>query len=299
MSIPEFPPAPNQVAGDKINVSSKSFITMWLLAVLLGFFGADHFYLNRTKTALIKLFTLGGLGAWWLLDIVLAVLGKQKDSAGIYVTPKKNEQLIAAVLSPFIVLAIVLSNSNPAEEPSGSSTPKPSNSTFETFEMPDLVGLYGDEAVDELKAFGIELSDISFVTQGETGTLDVSTYEVCSHDPAPRAITNSTKVTIEVAKFCSITGEPSASESPSPEPTQSIDEVEYIEVRDAVGLDYQTAQDIWRAQGLIVLPAIDATGQGRWAFIDSNWVVVAQDLSPGSRVEVGTGITASIKKIGE
>lgn len=61
-------------------------------------------------------------------------------------------------------------------------------------------------------------------------------------------------------------------------------------------MNYQAAQDLWRSSGLFVLPAIDETGANRLAFIDSYWVVVAQDLAPGTTVPANTGITATIKK---
>ena len=68
-------------------------------------------------------------------------------------------------------------------------------------------------------------------------------------------------------------------------------------VPDAVGLDYQRAQDTWRGAGLVVLPAEDATGANRIPIIDSNWVVISQEPSAGSRVHEGSSITATIKKL--
>jgi hypothetical protein len=81
------------------------------------------------------------------------------------------------------------------------------------------------------------------------------------------------------------------SEAATPQSTPST-----IKVPDGVGMNYQDAQDMWRAAGLIVLPATDATGANRIPVLDSNWFVVAQDLKPGSKVPVDTGITATVKK---
>ena len=72
-----------------------------------------------------------------------------------------------------------------------------------------------------------------------------------------------------------------------------------VVVPNGVGLDYQSAQDRWRAVGLVVLPAIDATGANRLPVIDSNWVVLAQDLKPGKKVEAGASITATVKKFSD
>ena len=69
-----------------------------------------------------------------------------------------------------------------------------------------------------------------------------------------------------------------------------------LTVPNGVGKDYQTAQDIWRAAGLHVAPATDATGANRMPLIDSNWVVLAQDLKAGSKVPTDSFITATVKK---
>jgi beta-lactam-binding protein with PASTA domain len=72
-----------------------------------------------------------------------------------------------------------------------------------------------------------------------------------------------------------------------------------IKVPNGVGLDYQSAQDRWRAAGLHVLPAVDATGKHRLPVIDANWIVLSQDPKAGKKVNRGTFITATVKKSGE
>jgi beta-lactam-binding protein with PASTA domain len=69
-----------------------------------------------------------------------------------------------------------------------------------------------------------------------------------------------------------------------------------VVVPNGVGLDYQSAQDLWRAAGLHVLPAKDATGANRLPVIDSNWLVVGQDPSAGVTVKSGSFITATVRK---
>jgi len=71
---------------------------------------------------------------------------------------------------------------------------------------------------------------------------------------------------------------------------------EKIKVPNGVGLDYQSAQDLWRAAGLHVAPAIDATGAHRLPLVDSNWIVVSQDLKAGTKVAAESFITATVKK---
>ncbi len=69
-----------------------------------------------------------------------------------------------------------------------------------------------------------------------------------------------------------------------------------VTVIDAIGKNYETAQGMWRGEGLHVLPATDALGLGRIPIIDSNWVVVNQDLKGGTRVSHGSFITATVRK---
>jgi TM2 domain-containing membrane protein YozV len=63
-------------------ISPKSRLVVTLLAWFLGVFGAHRFYLGKTGTALLMLFTLGGLGIWALVDFILAVAGVMEDKDG-------------------------------------------------------------------------------------------------------------------------------------------------------------------------------------------------------------------------
>jgi TM2 domain-containing membrane protein YozV len=56
------------------------------LATLLGPFGAHRFYVGKTGTGALMLATLGGLGIWYLYDIVTILGGSFRDASGALVT---------------------------------------------------------------------------------------------------------------------------------------------------------------------------------------------------------------------
>jgi len=58
-----------------IKYNGHYFVTTLLYSLLLGFLGMDRFCLGHTGTAVGKLLTLGGVGIWWIVDIVLLVTG--------------------------------------------------------------------------------------------------------------------------------------------------------------------------------------------------------------------------------
>jgi TM2 domain len=60
-------------------VSERSRGVGLALGFFGGIFGLHRFYVGKTHTALGMLFTFGGLGIWWLYDMVLLVAGEFRD----------------------------------------------------------------------------------------------------------------------------------------------------------------------------------------------------------------------------
>lgn len=57
-----------------------------LLCIFLGGFGAHRFFAGKIGTAFLMIITLGGVGIWWLVDLITIAVGKFKDKQGNYIT---------------------------------------------------------------------------------------------------------------------------------------------------------------------------------------------------------------------
>jgi TM2 domain-containing protein len=64
------------------------------LSVVLGFIGAHRFYVGKVGTAILQLCTLGGLGLWWLYDIILIATGEFTDKRGRLVLKWNREDQV-------------------------------------------------------------------------------------------------------------------------------------------------------------------------------------------------------------
>ncbi|KAF9389224.1 hypothetical protein CPB97_011791 [Podila verticillata] len=62
--------------------SDRSYPIAILLSIFFGYVGIDRFYLGYIVSALIKLITAGGFGIWYIVDIVLIVIGGLPDHNG-------------------------------------------------------------------------------------------------------------------------------------------------------------------------------------------------------------------------
>mgnify|MGYP003822867605 FL=1 len=64
------------------DASTSSRAVALTFVLLLGLVGAHRFYVGRTGSALAMMFTLGGLGLWWIADIIIVATGSMRDHEG-------------------------------------------------------------------------------------------------------------------------------------------------------------------------------------------------------------------------
>jgi TM2 domain-containing membrane protein YozV len=69
-----------------IATSEKRILPAFLLCFLLGVFGAHGFYVGKIGTGFAQLLTLGGLGIWTLVDLILIIVGAFTDADGHKIT---------------------------------------------------------------------------------------------------------------------------------------------------------------------------------------------------------------------
>lgn len=189
----------------------KSFIATWLLAWLVGLWGIDRFYLGKIGTGLAKLFTLGGLGIWWLVDLILVLAGAQRDSQGYRLQGYHQHKKIAWIVTGAVVALGLITNiitgatgaaqfasntndrpaafveasddAEPEAKPAPAAEPEP-----ETVTVPNgLVGMTANDAANALAAVGL-----TAVYDGDP------TAKVLSISPATASVEAGATITLTV-----------------------------------------------------------------------------------------------------
>jgi len=66
--------------------SEKRILVAFLLCFFVGVFGVHRFYAGKVGTGVLQLVTLGGLGIWALVDLILLATGNFRDGEGERIT---------------------------------------------------------------------------------------------------------------------------------------------------------------------------------------------------------------------
>ena len=48
-----------------------NWVLTLVMSIIFGAIGVDRFIMGKVGTGILKLITIGGLGIWWLVDIIL------------------------------------------------------------------------------------------------------------------------------------------------------------------------------------------------------------------------------------
>jgi TM2 domain-containing membrane protein YozV len=77
--------------GPKVEkqVSTKSRLVTLLLCFFVGWGGGHRFYVGKIGTGILMLFTLGGFGMWYFIDLVMIAMGVFKDKENFPITEWK------------------------------------------------------------------------------------------------------------------------------------------------------------------------------------------------------------------
>ena len=67
---------------ERSDIWHRSRLLTLLLCFFFGIFGAHRFYVGKIGTALLMALTLGGLGIWYLIDLLLIAVGSFRDIEG-------------------------------------------------------------------------------------------------------------------------------------------------------------------------------------------------------------------------
>lgn len=103
--------------------AQKDFMTAAMLSLFLGMLGIDRFYLGKVGTGILKLITFGGLGIWYLIDLIIILTGSMKSKNGQPLQGRKKHLKLALIITVvWLVICIGLYATNSSENGVGSLT---------------------------------------------------------------------------------------------------------------------------------------------------------------------------------
>ena len=74
----------SQIAKPDQSESNKTILPIVLFLILLP--TVHRFYVGKIGTGLLFFFTVGGLGIWWIYDVIISITGNFTDKQGRKIT---------------------------------------------------------------------------------------------------------------------------------------------------------------------------------------------------------------------
>ena len=78
----EFDLQKEKLLNSSTTTSTTDWLTLFLLTFFVGVLGVHRFYVGKIGTGFLMLLTLGGLGVWFLVDLILVVTGQYTNKDG-------------------------------------------------------------------------------------------------------------------------------------------------------------------------------------------------------------------------
>jgi hypothetical protein len=149
----------------------------------------------------------------------------------------------------------------------------------------DLLQSQGSYLLDQQDASGL----------GRLQMID-SNWKVCTQSPAPGSSVG-VQSTVQLGAVKLDESCPGAGGSPAAQNSAAAEAAGTMP--DVVGMVLQDAQDTLQAKGSYLMDQVDATGQGRFQLLDSNWKVCDQAPAAGEALAATTLVRLSAVKLGD
>lgn len=78
----EFDSQKEKLLDSSTKTNSIDWLALFLLTFFVGVLGVHRFYVGKIGTGVLMLITLGGLGVWFLVDLLLVVTGQFTNKNG-------------------------------------------------------------------------------------------------------------------------------------------------------------------------------------------------------------------------
>lgn len=140
------------------NHPQKDFMATAMLSLFLGWFGVDRFYLGKVGTGILKLLTFGGIGIWYLIDLILILTGSMKSKDGqVLKDREKNLKLALIITAAFFICSFiaristpqptkkyVVEQTNPDQKSTTTNNPQQTKTAI-IYDVPSMMGKNIDE----------------------------------------------------------------------------------------------------------------------------------------------------------